>query len=225
MSQYSFPLISVDARIAMAQSLIEVQQPFGEQIPTHFQEWFSGDALDSIWTFEDIVGSGSVGMNDIINGGVRITCGTTSSDSSVIDFNDIDHYSATGSKFICVCKLVESTSRFTYSGFYDDPSVSIANQRLTFGNDSVNSEIALRTGDVSATGETAGITTVDENLHAYQVEINSILSKMYTENGFEAVRTATLPTVDLQPVLRVGTRTGAARNIDVLYFEAWNTEV
>ena len=54
-------------------SLIDQLTPDRSEIKkTQFVEWFDGDALEIIWTQEDIFGSGTVSMADGANNGLNI---------------------------------------------------------------------------------------------------------------------------------------------------------
>jgi hypothetical protein len=81
----------------------------------HFVEWFSGSALDSIWTERDLVGTGTFAMDDSVDGGYKISAGSGGTDQQQIDFNGIRHYEEQGCVMIAVSKH-SSTSSNSHRG-------------------------------------------------------------------------------------------------------------
>ena len=103
----SFPVMWGRSQIQGAPSLIENQQQFGEEIPQHFVEWFSGDALDTIWT-KTITSTGTIVMADTVDGGVINTTAATTADANQYCFNGIQHYSKVGNVMITVFKYTDN---------------------------------------------------------------------------------------------------------------------
>ena len=119
----SFPIMWSGPQSELAPSVIEARQPAAAEIKEHMVEWFSGQALDTIWTVDNQIGTGSVAMVQTINGGLRITSGGTAGDHTVINFggtNSINHYESTGSAFISIFKSIETSAARSTAGLHDD---------------------------------------------------------------------------------------------------------
>ncbi len=56
-------------------SIYEAKQALTTVQKQRFVEWFSGDALDSIWTQTNSVGTGTFGMQDDIDGDSKLQQG------------------------------------------------------------------------------------------------------------------------------------------------------
>ncbi len=216
------PLFASQPQIALAQSIIEARQPFGSPINQHFVEWFSGDALDSIWTQTDEQGINTFAMDDIIDGGFKITTGTTSSDRGHINFNAIQHYSNTGLRSYCVSKLSHTTSINSDTLMAD--TLSFGNH-IDYGNhnsaSSANWRLLSRDGAAQSTVTSSIV--VDTNWHNHSVQLDSTMVKSYLDGDFLLVKTNNLPTAGLSPVLRIETNTSASRERSFSYFEVYNT--
>lgn len=181
---------------------------------------FDGDTLNERWTFADIVGTGSGAMNDAIDGGYRITTGTTGSDFSHIFFNNINHYSETGSAIHATVTSTSTTNSEQYVGLHEQNLTT--NHRITYSNHSSFTFLQLFT---SGTSPTLVDTTVarDTNPHNIFLELTSTSGIIKIDSVLEAISTTNLPTNELQPGFLMKTRTGAAKTGDISYLEAYNT--
>ena len=88
----------------------------------HFVEWFSGHSLDDhVWSKNDVRGgSGTVAMVDEVNGGVKITTGSSANSETRIDFNDKRQFSASASSMIFVQKRNSGSTGQSLSGLRDN---------------------------------------------------------------------------------------------------------
>ena len=208
-----------------APSLIENRQSLSNPIKQHFVEWFSGDALASIWTIGDS-GSGSSAMVDAIDEGFSMITEASLNRSRGLEFNDIRHYSNTGSKVIHNSRLVTGTAIIAMAnglanqwGFNQDFFYIGADT----GEDSSN--FGLRTADGSTISQTSLGVSLDTNWHNFTGELKSSSSSAWLDGKFATVKTTNLPTLALMPHILVQTLNTAAKEARIRYLEAFNTEV
>ena len=224
MSQYSFPFSPGGLQVSIAQALIEAQQPFGEPIPTHFQEWFSGDALDSIWTF-DAISSGTSAMLDSIDGGFGITTGTTVGGGGNINFNNIRHYSEIGCGCMITHRVSSVSNFFQLVGMFGDSTAITLNRIMCKQDTALDTNINLTTTDASSSTDVSTGVTQSTNPHDSVLEALSSHATLHLDGDFGALSTTNLPTIKLQPFCRMGTRNTTSKVGEVVYLEAWNNEV
>lgn len=209
---------------ALKPSIYEHLTPAGliAEQKTHFVEWFSGDALDSIWTYRDVSGTGSGAMNDAVDGGYSITSGASNPNSSMIDFNDINHYSNTGSVVIGVSKNNTATDYFHIVGFTEQVG-SPADTRISYNQDSTASFQILYTSVNGSSTTTNTTLSLDQVFNKSKIELRASTAVLWVNDTLECISTSTLPDVALQPHFRQGTRTSAARTGSIRYMECYNT--
>ncbi len=108
-------------------SVYQILNPLSVVRKQHFWEWFDGAALDSRWTFYDIVGTNSGAMEDSIDGGYAVTTGTTNNDRGGIWFNGINQYAFDGSVFFAVVKndAIATNTIETVVGLSDDMDIGL----------------------------------------------------------------------------------------------------
>jgi len=203
-------------------SLYESFNPLNVIATQHFVEWFSGDALDSIWTQGDAGGVGTFQMEDSIDGGFSIQSGATAADFSFIGFNNIKHYDADNSILIAVFK---------------DYNIAVGNERVGLNNldseeglgthssymEAIQSvaNYRLSTINVSFT-QVAGSVLRDTNFHSLKIQNTASDCKMIIDGVLDVTNTTTLPTDPLQP--RIGSRAdNGAGKVGIRYLEVFNT--
>jgi len=180
---------------------------------------FTGAALDSnIWTTE---GAGSsYAMVDAIDGGFRLTTGTSNSDSANIHFNDIKQFDDSASEFISVIKLTTLTNQITAVGLRDGEDFV----RMLFDSNTGSGEFTMQTKD-GATAETTdtGITG-DTNWHVHSGKMLSASVEGYIDGVLKATHSTNIPdSGQLEPLYFVFNRTAATNSSDIRYFEVYNT--
>lgn len=187
----------------------------------HFVEWFSGSALDSIWTTTNLQGTNTFAMNDAVNGGFRITTSTASSDKGIIHFNDINQYAYNGSVFIAVIESggiggVRTGFRSVHSG--DSTECSLLNM------DSGLTNIQLRTADASTTSTTDTGTpiAVHGNPLVMKIELDGSNNILTIDGVVEVTKSTNRPTVVQQPTSSM-TGKASADTLDHRYMECYNT--
>lgn len=199
-------------------SYYELHQPLSNLRLAHFWDYFSGDALHSRWAEG---GTGTKAMNDAVNGGLSITTSSSTNSSGFIAFNDIRHYAHDGSVIIGLVQNIDTASYWHHFGLTEQIA-SVANTRAIYVQDSTNSFIELNTSLNASTTVVATSLSLDQALHSVKIELKPSSCIMHVDGALEAVGTANLPDVKLQPKFRQGTRTTASKQGNILYAEAYN---
>jgi len=200
-------------------SLYEAFNPLTTINKQHFIEWFSGDALDTIWTKTDITGTGAFAMVDAVDEGFSIKSGANSSDRSGIEFNNKRQYSETGCVFIAIVRAVDSVSRSVTAGMAEVINLADAAMRVRIdpGN---KYELVTRSSTTNSTD-----TSVDDDqvFHVHKLEAFSAKVELSMEGVIEATNTTSLPDVPLQPFMYTQTQTTAVKEGRIRYMECYNT--
>jgi len=199
-------------------SVYEILDPLTTVRKQRFWDFFDGDFLRSWWQEN---GTGSSGMVDAVDEGFRLTSGTATSNNRFINFNTIRPYSETGSVGIWITKKVTSTNSIEQAGFLDTTSflhfALIANDSLT----EVNYTILTKDGTTQT--NTEGTVAHDSIFHGKKIENTSTSNIMFMDGVLDVTKTTNRPAARLQPMFRTFTRTTAAREARIRYFEVFNT--
>jgi len=203
------------------QSVHDMLVPPGQVRKQKFWDFFDGDSLRSWWTEADGAGTGSGAMADEVDGGYQLTTGTSDNNWRRLTFDDLArHYEPTGSVFIIICNRDSTLSRF-FAGLINPKNA--ANQTILVDNDTDNTFYELATVDGSTTNAVATSVTVDTTVRKHFGILNAASAKLSIDDTLEAISTSNLPTVKLQPIFAVQTRTTAARTGNIRRYEAYNT--
>jgi len=204
----------------------------------HFVEWFSGSALDSIWTITNNGGgTGSSGMDDNIDGGFYVTSDTGSFNGTELSFGgtagagNANHqlFDFNGSVIIFVLKWASDKTLVNTSGcgLHSEARGDAAGaDAAVMEYATFNTNFELRTiNNASSQTDTASSTAQDTNFHVHKIETKAS-SVDYSIDGATAVTsTTTLPTVGMQPNFggQKLSGTGTAITFNIRYCEAYNT--
>jgi len=215
-------VISAIVRFA---SLYESFQALTSIQVSHFVEWFSGDDIDSIWTKTDVAGTNTFAMADEIDGGFKITTGSTTNDRGTINFNNKRHYDPRASILICIVKTDGTSNSVTDVGMAEDAtdfpsSTDRIISRLELGN----TTIFLTTSDGTVTNTDTGV-AISSNFVGLKFENGSANAKLFIDGVLKATGTTNRPTIALEPVFSVKTLTGSAKFGQIRYLEVFNTSV
>ena len=216
MSYLSFQDQSSQAGGAAFQSLTDALDPAPEVISKqHFVEWFSGDTIDTIWNINNVTGTGSVAMLDEVDGGLRVTPGTTAFDATQIDLGGMQHYEETASVFIGVVrKQTGTTGRMFFGGV--DANYNNSHHVLAWFDTTGTLEIRTGTTEVNTT------VTPGTDWIKVKLDLRSSSALLIVNGVLEAVGTGTLPTQPQNPAF--GRQFVAAGDVgDIKYCEAYNT--
>ena len=207
-------------------SVYEMFNPLTEVRKQHFWDWFSGDDLNSRWTKQDIVGTGSDTMNDSVDGGFRVTSGATSGNQTHYGFNNKRQIDYTNSVYIGVMKAVSTTSQVSYCGVQTSMGIdwNAGNYSTLILMDSSKTNFSLYTSNGSLGTDTQSTTPIDTDWHNFHITNTSSNAIMKVDGVAESTSTTTLNTsYRQQTTFGVETTTGSAKSTDIRYCEAYNT--
>jgi hypothetical protein len=206
------------------ESMYESFNPLTTVNKQHFVEWFSGSALDSIWTV-NISGSGSATMQDVVNGGLRILFSTGTNNSTDIDFGDKRQYAHDGSVFISVCATnmdYTQTNHFCDIGF-TSPTFRSSTRNVAINYHTGETFIRVRSNS-GATSYSDTSVTADNTKRVVKLELDGTDIKAHIDGVLEVTKTTNLPDTKMQPFAQAWHGTGGvASGIDVNYMECYNT--
>ena len=185
----------------------------------HFVEWFSGSALDSIWT-TTLTGATTITTQDVVDGGLGITTGASSGNGGMIDFNNKRQYAHDGSVLIGVIQrndnlwsqfgLTANTGAFStdWAGVQDFSS---------------QTWVQVRSADSTGTNIDTDI-AVNENASSVKIELSSSNIVVHIDGVLKVTKTTNRPRVNMQPGYRVFSETTSASKTGYIrYLEAYNT--
>jgi len=220
MSYLSFQDQSSQVGGAAFQNITDALDPAPQVVPKqHFVEWFSGDAIDTIWKVAHF-GSGSSGMDDSVNGGFQMTTGAISTNFSTLDMNTISHYDFDGSVAISVIKIDTTSSIFSsYYGLSNGGAFQ-AHILASVKDSQSNYYLSNR---ASATTETVSSIAKDTSYHKHKVESTVASCRYHIDDTLEAISTTNLPDDKMQPFIQHRTSEDVAKTLNILYYEAFNT--
>jgi hypothetical protein len=191
----------------------------------HFVEWFSGSALDSIWTTHTFNTAPTHQMADSVDGGFEIVTAATNNTGGVITFNDVARqYSETGSVFLSVSQIDEASCE-SFQGFIKDhKSFNNFRNQATLSN--INVEATMFTHSSNASADTQTATTVAPITASpvlTKIECKASSIEFSINNTLEATVTGTLPVVPMQPRFSVRALSAATHTGRISYMECYNT--
>ena len=208
-------------------SVYEMTNPLTTVRKQHFWDWFSGDSLNSRWTFN---GTNNGGMADSADGGYRLL--PSSSANLIIYFNNKRQYAYNGSVCIAVITGVSDTRFDNMVGFSAASEFSGGTtDKASYKSDSGGGGLKMHTSDGST--ETATSTTrgspIDSSFHngtfiTVKIE-NKASSTEFSINGVaDGTLTTTLPNANMQPAVEVRSIGGDGNDYGAIrYLEAYNT--
>ena len=202
-------------------SMYESFNPLTTVNKQHFVEWFSGSALDSIWTQTDVAGTGTFAMDDTVDGGFKITTGASGSNESNINFNNKRQYEETACVCIAVWKTFATSLQETHVGLSANITSYPVNSAALYVDNGGNFNI--RTADGSTSSQTSTGTAVDTNFHSYKIECKSADIEMSVDGVKTNDKTTNRPTIPMQPFSAVRHISGGAQSTSTRYMECYNT--
>jgi len=221
MAYYSQPQSNLSQQETQQASFLDHFEPDKHAIPKqHFVEWFTGDsALDTIWTFTDVAGTGSSAMDDAVNGGFKITTGATDDDESAINFNTINHYSQSASKILVISSAIAAT-RFR-AGFSEDTTMGNSMALVDMDPDNTNYETTTDDGTTESSTSTGIAVDTTARIHDLEISASNALHKM--DGILKVTKTTNLPDAAQMPYFAVKARSTGAKTGSIRYLEAYST--
>lgn len=201
----------------------------GSLLTKIFEHFFSGNAIDALWTLTDTAGVGSAVQQDGINGGVRLTSGATLNNNSSINQNGKRNFDPADCTiyllFIYEAALLQSVSfglASTLSGLAGtshNVGVSIIRNTADF--------ISIRTGDGTTNSDTSSDVSANttDPIPAKIISNGTNARLFLIENGvwtLKVTKTTNLPISACQPVMTSFTDEAVAHFIEALYMKVLN---
>jgi len=203
------------------ESLYEHLFPLTTVMKQRVVENFSGDVLNERWQTNNVQGTNTFQMADVVDGGFEIITGTTSGDDGSISFNDKRQYNFNASVIIFVMQQITAASYRCQAGFSDSNNLPSGDSAYIDNNtDFTNYRLLTFNGGGTAANLSAA---TDQLEHSFKVEtkVSSVEGSM--DGVLEATNTTTLPDIKMQPVFQVKTTTTASKTGRIRYLEAFNT--
>ncbi len=207
-------------------SLYESFQELTSIQVSHFVEWFSGDSLDAIWTQHNETGSNTFAMADEIDGGFKITTGTSFLDEATIYFNNKRHYDPRDCELIAISKS-DSADHTIMTGMsnLNDPISDGTAPDIGVLDETIQTHFQADSSDGSVSLVAMSI-VIDNDYHIWKITCGSANIKYFADGVLEVTKTTNRPTQDMQPVLSIFTRENpGAASTQITYMEIYNTSV
>lgn len=201
-------------------SLYESFDPLTVIRKQHFLEWFSGQAIDSIWTLTES-GTGTGIMDDAVNEGWKYTTGAFNTNNGKLEFNGIGHYLETACVVIWVARTEETALYISNWGLVN--AVALNHLAYWAGDPNTNANWHVWTKDGASDSNTASDVADDTNFHNFKIEMNSSNCLGTLDGILKVTKSTNRPAAALEPFFRMQTRTGAAKTAHVRFCEAYNT--
>lgn len=201
-------------------SVYEILDPLTTIRKTRFWDWFDGNDLKSWWTENNGAGTGTFAMVDAVNEGFSITTDTAASDDSRIFFNDKRHYDFANSVLITVSRAVTATGISWIPMLVDNTSFT---HRMIVRVDSTSTFYDLNTRGGGAATVVATTVPTDTTFRVNKGELSSAKAEFTLDGVLEATSSTNLPSVKLQPMVRMNARASGGKEGRVRYLEAFNT--
>lgn len=227
MTHSLFGIIASAFKIAAAAtfaSLYESFQALTSIQVSHFEEPFSGDDIDTIWTKTNVTGVSTFSMNDSIDGGFNIVTDTAAGSRGNITFNDKRQYDNDASVFIGVARNNASAMFVGLTGVtsIDQDSVNA----LAWATDRFDdTNKALATADGTTNSRTESDIAIDAIFHGYKVQCGSADIKLTIDGVLKVTKTTNRPNAKLQPMFMARRANSIVGDGDVRYIEIHNTSI
>jgi len=202
-------------------SVYEILDPVNTLRKQRFWDWFDGSDLGSWWTENNSSGVGTFAMVDAVDEGFSVLTGASAGNDSQIFFNDKRHYDFANSVLITVSRAVTTTGISWVPMLVDNATTFT--HRIIMRIDSTKTfyDINTRGGG----GATVVDTTVpiDTTFRVNKVELFSAKGEFSIDGVLGATSTSNLPSVKLQPMVRMFAREAGGKEGRIRYLEAYNT--
>lgn len=201
-------------------TLYDALNPAGDIARQHFFEWFSGGTLDSLWT-QHTDATASQGWDDSVNGGYKLTSGTTGSDKAAIWFNAIQQYNATGHTLIVVMKPNSTTTGFHQTWMTSRTSMVTVSKGWMIDQRPGNANYHLYNYDTGWSNTDTSVPK-DTSYHKWKGTKDSTSIRIWNNDTLQAITTSQLTSDDLAPLCNCQYNT-TQTSMNILYLECFNT--
>jgi len=206
-------------------SVYEMFSPLTIAKPQRFWDWFSGDDLKSYWN-KTLTGSGTVTIDDTVDGGALISASATSGGNATINFNQKRQYAHDGSIVIMVLKINNTTanSDSTYAGLSSVNTLGSGDVAALHQATQTSSNWFLSTllSGTETSTDTSTTATVDTYFN-FKTVLDASNVELFINSVTSATNTTNLPAIALQPLVGRQTNTNNLKTINLKYYEVFNT--
>jgi len=157
-------------------------------------------------------------MNDVLDGGFKITTGTSDNNESAINHNAKRHYDETSSAIILVASAI-ANSRFR-GGFTENNTMGGAFALVEKDADDTNYQLA--TDDGTTETSTASDIPIDTSYHVHKIICASADIKLNIDGVLKVTKTTNRPDFKLQPYFTVKARSAGAKTGNIRYLEVYS---
>jgi len=212
----------------MTKSIYDQLNASGTIAKQRVVETFTGDALDTDrWSTNNVRGTNTYAMADEVDGGFKITSGSTQYDGGSITFNNIRQFSPTASEVISVTKISNLTDLSAVVGFSDNqdsPTFASAANGAVMDQGNYSAYVRLGTSQTGTNNNVDTTTSRSTNWTTSKISM-TLSSVILTVNGLTGATSTgnSLPTVKLQPIFIGFTNSATAHSYSIKYMECYNT--
>ena len=195
----------------------------------HVIDWCSGkggtNRTDFKWTAVNS-GGATGAMSDEVDGGFKMSTGSTNNARAFIGFNQKRQFSPTGSVMISVVKHGSLTGGESYVGLQDGSNSGVGKGAWTHvDNDYKGTYFSLHTVGAGGSIFVESGYTADTNWHTHKIELTSSQASLEIDGTTTTTSTVSsqLPAVALAPSVGINTTSSANRTLNIRYLECYNT--
>ena len=220
MNPFRFASASADEYTSMYESRSELTTVQKQ----HFVEWFSGNALDSIWNISNSNAGYTITMDDAVDGGMKLINNAVHTNSAILDFDGIRQYNQTSNEVISVFKSVPTSGGIMVglgTSHINDSPYDSATMQIDAGY--AGSAVQTLSSDGTSQTVTATGFSADSNYHVYKLECTSTALIPTIDGVIRTSKTTNRPAATLMPVVKAYSYSGNTTQLNITYYEVYNT--
>lgn len=201
-------------------SMYEVFRSLTTIAKGHFVYFFSGLGLSILWS-NNLGASGTVTMNNSVDGGVTLQDTATASQVAMNNKREFVH---NGCACIWIAKINNNASESEF-GFLGDQTYTTLQSLALGGMEGVSSSTNFTLDTEDGTTESVTVTSVvaDTNYHTHKIVCGSSNVTYYIDGVLQATKTTNNPIAKMQLGLVARSRSGTTGKVTALMVEAYNT--
>ena len=208
----------------MTKSMYDQLNAHGTVAKQRFVETFSGSGLDTDRWNVTTTGNGAATMSDEADGGLKITSDSGATGGIMINFNNIRHYSQTGSVCIFVGKRTSASDAQMLGGLSSNTALNedVASIKDYTGYAGNKQFATANNGSWQTQDTTVAKST---NYNSYKIELLSSSVTMSVDGLTEITNSTQVPDAPVQPFFYTSESAGAAsaKSAQIKYMECYNT--
>ena len=205
-------------------SVYEITNSLKNDSKQRMVEWFSGDTLNSRWTISNSNSGYTIAIDDAVDGGLKMINNASHTHAAILDFDNKHQFSATSSVFIYTGKTATSSGG-TMVGLAKD-----YRQDNAYDSAMTQWDAGLGGGTVytlSSDGTTQSAVSNgfarDANYHTHKLELTSTALLPSQDDVLGSSKTTNRPVDPLMPVVKSYSYSGNTTQLNINYYEAYNT--